>query len=643
MPAIKRFEAAIKTVQQLGWRPAWLYAKYQLKLRSGWLWLDTAPGGKWSGGIRPLRSVVQPGPRQAIEKALGTRRDQLFDEADEILAGRVRLFRGMPRELDLSAKGALKHWTSYTKQLPGGRDIKPTWEVGRFGWATVLARAYWLSGKEKYAEAFWTLTQRFLKENPIYRGPQWSSAQEVAIRLIALAFSYSLVADAKASNEVRRGMLALCIAAHADRIPPTLDYARAQNNNHLLSEAIGLITAAAILPSHRRAKRWRRIGEAALAEGLECQISADGSYAQHSANYQRLMLQLGTWYVAVLHTLGEKPNKEFLQKFGKANDWLAKLLDAESGGVPNLGPNDGAYVLPITVLPFADYSPALQAASLAFWGAPLLKSGAWDEMALWLGLSSKTKKPRTNKSKLPLRLEGRNSWAYLRAAEFKGRPGHADQLHLDLWWRGLNLAQDAGTYLYTAEAPWNNALASTQVHNTVMVNGAEQMKRTGRFLWLDWAQAKVTSTKRNKAGQIVGATAEHDGYRELGITHRRTVRVEGQKWIIEDQLLGEKNSEANARLHWLLPDWQWKYSDSLISLKSPLGNVEIEVEHKVEVALYRAGKRVGHFGESPTEAGAEILGWVSRSYGVKVPALSLVVTHSGRAPLELQTVFRLPK
>ena len=35
-----------------------------------------------------------------------------------------------------------------------------------------------------------------------------------------------------------------------------------------------------------------------------------------------------------------------------------------------------------------------------------------------------------------------------------------DQLHLDLWWRGLNIAQDAGTYLYNADPPWDNPLVT---------------------------------------------------------------------------------------------------------------------------------------------------------------------------------------
>jgi hypothetical protein len=47
-----------------------------------------------------------------------------------------------------------------------------------------------------------------------------------------------------------------------------------------------------------------------------------------------------------------------------------------------------------------------------------------------------------------------------------------------------------GTFRYTAPAPWDNSLARTLVHNTIELNHQDQMKRAGRFLWLDWAQAE---------------------------------------------------------------------------------------------------------------------------------------------------------
>ena len=159
------------------------------------------------------------------------------------------------------------------------------------------------------------------------------------------------------------------------------------------------------------------------------------------------------------------------------------------------------------------------------------------------------------------------SWAYLRLANFTSRPGHADQLHLDLWWRGYNLAQDAGTYLYNAPPPWDNALSRTRVHNTLTVDGLDQMTLAGRFLWLDWAQASLVEQAGGNGVDPPRLTARHDGYRRLGVTHQRSVAClpEG-RWLVEDSLLPEPGAKGpgaplpvhRARLHWLLPDWPWQ-------------------------------------------------------------------------------------
>jgi hypothetical protein len=175
------------------------------------------------------------------------------------------------------------------------QDIKPVWEAGRFGWAVILARAYHLSRNEAYAQAFWQSTQAFLEANPVNQGPQWSSGQEVALRLIALVFSIQVFASSSYSTPPRLALLAQSIADHAARIPPTLIYARAQNNNHLITEAAGLYTAAAALPSHPRAEQWKKLGWKWLNHAFQGQIDADGTYIQQSTNYHRLMLQAALW------------------------------------------------------------------------------------------------------------------------------------------------------------------------------------------------------------------------------------------------------------------------------------------------------------------------------------------------------------
>ncbi len=645
MSLLSKLLIAPKALRQMGAGPLFLYAAYQFKLRSGLLQVQTpAGGGKQRTSKLELKRIVQPASKEEIKKVLGKREADLFNEADEILNGHVRLFGGDPRPLDFAPPQPLKHWTVYTTELPGGAEIKPVWEVGRFGWATVLARAWWLSEDERYGEGFWQLVEKFLAANPANMGPQWSSAQEVALRLISLAFCYSLVAEASVSTQQRKEMLAASLAAHAERIPPTLDYARALNNNHLLSEATGLYTVAALLPAHPKATQWRQIGRETVLAGLEAQIHANGSYAQHSANYQRLMLQLGLWFTLVANTLGETVPNASLAKLSNATTWLLNLSDEASGQVPNLGPNDGAYILPLTILPFENYRPALQAASLAFENQSYLRNGPWDEMALWLGLKPAPDATQLNRRQQPIRLEGKDSWAYLRVAEFRERPGHADQLHLDLWWRGLNIAQDAGSYLYTAAAPWDNALAGTRVHNTVMLAGCEQMTRAGRFLWLDWAQGETLSIQMDTDGRPQVAIAEHDGYRKLGATHRREVRVEDGRWMVTDRIipLRDGKKQMHAHLHWLLPDWDWQFENDELHIRSPLGDIKLLVQTSVgdqaEFQLVRAGELV--HGQGPADP---ILGWRSPTYGVKLPAFSFNVDVNGPLPITITSTWTFPK
>jgi hypothetical protein len=590
----------------------------------------------------------------------------LKQEADEIVSGQVRLFGQNPVPLELSPPGPLTHWTLYELgKVPWGvEDIKFIWEPARFGWAFTLGRAFHLTADERYAEAFWKHTESFWETNPSYLGPNWISGQEVALRLMALVWAGRVFATASASTPERMYRLAQSIAEHAYRIPLTLAYARAQNNNHLLSEAAGLLTAAAALPQHSHAARWRRLGSRWWRWGLRQQIAPDGAYIQHSTNYHRLMLQLALWVHAL--SLDPATNRQLL---ARATQWLFDLCDPHTGRVPNFGPNDGAYLFPCTVLPFHDYRPVLQAAARAFLGRDAFSPGPWDEMALWfpathnLQPATRNLHPATsNPQPVPsmITLTTPTAKAHLRVARFTSRPGHADQLHLDLWWRGLNIAQDAGTFLYNAPLPWNNALTHAEVHNTLTLNDQDQMTRAGKFLYLDWAQAEVIHLERAEDGALNRIVAQHDGYRRMGAIHRRTVSaLTEDHWVIEDEVIPStrKPLTMKVRLHWLLPDWTWKITkvgemDVELQIQSPRGWISLVIrlqspttyhqppelpQPRLSVQLVRAGKLLFGVGEvKPT------WGWVSPTYGQKQPTLSVSATTEGTLPVKCISTWILP-
>ncbi|NIS79947.1 MAG: hypothetical protein GTO14_07020 [Anaerolineales bacterium] len=700
---------ALRAVRELGPGPLVLYALYRVQLRSGWLRWRTR---QYSWEARPLSWWLQPGIpsdpdrylehraqlarrfftsfgvdfRASLTRLIGEADTKVIEEAREILDGRFRLFGARPVSLgfppdwhsfapmaggeNAESVGHDRHWTVYDENsLPA--DVKLLWEPARFGGVYPLVRAYHVTGEAQYAKAIWTMLESWRHFNHPNLGPHWFSAQEVALRLMAIVFAMFATLPWIEQDPERLCLYAQTIAVHAARIPPTLIYARAQGNNHLLVEAVALFTAGLLFPEFRQAERWHRLGRRWLETAVVEQIFPDGGYVQHSTNYQRLALQAGLW-AARLAEVNEVPlSSDVLDALCRITRCLMALTDHESGRTANFGPNDGAHILPLSTCSGEDFRPTIQAASLALFGRRTIPPGPWDEACAWLGLEEETVvisraeaerestngEPNDGFTLAPtLSLEGRGetrsvsqdvfpeaglyflrgeySWGMLRCAQFRSRPGHSDQMHLDLWWHGQNAACDPGTYLYNGEAPWDNPLMAAGVHNTLLVDGLEPMKRVGRFLWLDWAQGGFLGSWRSQEGDLEVLAAEQRGYLRQGILHRRTVaRVGDDFWLVADDLQGDGVHVATNG--WLIPDRPWQWEQKQLTLKLWESQAEVRLDGpQGHVGLYRAGERIAG---KEVAGQAHLWGWRSRTYAVKEPALRLVHHVEAPLPFRLQT------
>jgi hypothetical protein len=628
----------IKYLLQFGLRPLAWYALYKFGLLTGHYKRVTPPHSPITNQLITNYLFTLPN-RDQLSQTLGeTGKAALLKEADEIANGQVRFF-GRLTPLDFTHQEPLHHWTDYEKNIERltlnvpHSDIKFLWEPARFGWAFALGRAYHLTQDEKYAEAFFKHFESFTQANPANLGVHWMNGQEVAIRLMSLVWCAHVFPNQSPNYQ----SLITSIHHHASRIPSTLPYARSQNNNHLVTEAAAIYTAGLFLDN----PNWRALGWKWLNWAFQNQISGYGEYIQHSANYHRVMLQTALWINLIKR---EAFPTKTSQAIGRSAHWIFSLLDNASGLTPNLGANDGALIFPLGSAAFEDYRPTVQAAARAFLRTSL-HSGVWDEMSLWFGLKA-AERVADSSAYLTDNLRGQNSWAYLRASHFKSRLSHIDQLHLDLWWRGLNITQDAGTYLYNAPPPWDNPLVSTRVHNTVTVDGRDQMTRAGRFLVLDWASAyskNLIETDENILGRV---RAYHRGYGS--VKHERTVTVyRDERWLVEDKLTSPRRIPHTYRLHWLLPDWEHQLEETesgiRLRLNSPHGWVDFSIRTMFNVqrsmlSLVRAGELLhGQRDILPYE------GWVSRNYGQKSPALSLVHEVTSEYNVTFTSEFTIPQ
>jgi hypothetical protein len=637
----RRLVLGFKALRELGLRQVGLYALYRLGLKSGYF--------KWRTPAKTYYSLLSEQKKQP-ESFLTSNFDihsklhdlypltkaeveQVRAQAQEIREGQVRLFGGPPVKLGLASPPPLHHWTEYESghaQIPGVKDIKFLWEPTRFGWAFILGRAYSLDGNEDNAEFFWNSLEKFLRENPPNLGPNWISGQEIGLRVLAFIYAASVFASSPHTTPKRSQVLAEAVAIHTSRLPLTLSYARSQNNNHLLSEAVALYSTGLVMPDHPKASYWRRTGWYWMERGLQTQIASDGTFVQHSTNYHRLMLQLCTWIEALKGLPGAQLYSENCRtQLARATGWLSRLVEPTTGQVPNLGANDGAYILPLSPAPFSDFRPVINAADRS-----------WQTYEKLEDTSSIPQNLKQQPSLYLLNYESKDGKStvrcFLHTPRFSSRPSHADQLHLDLWWNELNVAMDAGSYRYADDPPWNNPLVSTAVHNTVGVDNQDQMIHAGRFLWLDWAQAEITKIEFGDIKTIKYLEARHDGYRRINIIHQRIVSLCGDSILVVDNLLPYRKShkviDHSYQLQWLLPDCPWSLKDNILQLLTSNGVAQLEINGATHLSLARAGEIIA--GPGPC---LPISGWVSTVYNQKDPALALISTASGPVPKNFTT------
>ena len=620
--------------------PGWVCfrVRYALRRRAGFLRRRT-PLRTWEQVMAPkLESLgwVPPAPQ-----AIGP---DAVQEAEEVLQGTFRLFSwqrvaaGFPpdwRRNQLTGEQVPgdRHWSALGDFAFG--DIKGVWELSRFPWAFALARAYAKTGEERFAEGYWQLFEHWLQANPPNAGPNWMCGQEASFRLMGAAFAQAVLAKSPASRPPRIAAFARLVVATAERIAANLDYAESQANNHGISEALGLITAARLVPEHPGATDWRERGLRSLRDQLAELVYADGGFSQHSVVYHRVLLHDLLWVTAVL---GPVAVHGWLRAAGlRATRFLDALVTPETGVAPLYGSNDGANVLPLADGAFLDFRPVIQAAYAVFAGSRRYEPGPWDEAAAWLtgapltaqaGVLSERQGPE---STLPYRHfpnAGCVVWrrgdarVFFRCpSRFRHRPAQADLLHVDLEWRSQPIAIDAGSYSYNTAGPFAGALKEAAVHSCVTFDGEEPLRKAGRFLYLPWP----TGSTRGEESQF---TAETDAWRSRGIRHRRTIRPAGaEAFEVCDQI--ETAGPRRVRLHWLLADYpyEWEPGTAQLILQTPAGPYAVRFPSPpADFSVVRAERGTNR-------------GWWAPHYHQAVPALSVAGEFSLAGPVELVTHF----
>lgn len=669
---MRTFGQYVSLLKHMG--PAWLLYRvgYAMRRRSGHL-RRAAPAMTWDQvpvSVLRLHSGTKPAGSDSWGGAC-------VAEAEAILHGEFRLFshrmvkadfppdwmHNQISRKDWPQKGAksaeqcnLSHWTEILDS--SGGDIKGVWELSRFAWAFTLARAHARTGDWRYADGFWRLFADWCRHNPPNQGPNWMCGQEATFRLMAVIFATETL-GVPAEQEAS---LARFVEATGRRIAANLDYALSQKNNHGISECVGLITVALLLPDHGKSAGWLERGLGELQKQLAELVYEDGGFSQHSLFYHRVLLHDLCWCRRRLELAGKQRPVWLDEAAGRTLDYLTTITNPETGGAPLYGSNDGANVLPLSDTAFLDMRSVIQMAAAVFCGELVLPAGPWDEAAAWMkpDWASIPRKPWPVPPALwhaPVagcfQLAHGCDRLFLRCPTvFRHRPSQADMLHVDVWHTGRPVVFDGGTYSYNSPERFT-ALKKAAHHNVLTVDGVEPLTQFSRFLYLPWPKGTVeggqmaedsgrisedgnapqaekghlSGTNRHQI-TVVPIVASHDGYAKLGVSWSRAVapRPEGG-FVVRDRVTGA----ANHRLtwHWRLVDLSWQQKSDCLEVHAQDCSYRISWTGpaNIQSRLLRADTATAH-------------GWWSPYYGAVEPAVALSLEVEATGDVELVTEFQ---
>ena len=394
---------------------------------------------------------------------------------------------------------------SYCFDIPYRRkrklgDIKYVWELNRLQFLQPVAALAAQERDLELAQFCLNEIESWIDANPPFRGVNWASGIELALRVVSILVVLGLVGQDRATPAQRRKFRA-CLNAHAywlARYPSRHSSA----NNHLIAECGALFVLGTIWPELGIAHRveWAR---AELIAEIGRQIHDDGVGAEQSPTYTAFTLE---WYLLcaeVAARSGIPFPKKVTKKLGEAGQFLRWITD-EGGNVPRIGDDDegrvladgpgehDAYVGSIlgsiaATLKRPNLAPPRVTPSLRnlYFGLPAVcQSGPKGAKMFSQGGYSVFRRRIAERRAMMVMDHG--PLGHLSIAAH----GHADALALWLHIDDQPVLVDAGTYLYHSGGAWRHRFRGTGLHNTLCLDGQDSSRIAGPFNWSRKAQCE---------------------------------------------------------------------------------------------------------------------------------------------------------
>jgi hypothetical protein len=491
---------------------------------------------------------------------------QLEAEANNILNGKIPFFSAEFKDLgkdydwitnpDSGYKyDGKKHWTEINDFSQEAGDIKFVWEKSRFSYLYTLIRYDYHFEKDCSAFIFDEI-ESWLAANPLNCGPNYKCSQETSLRVFNWVFALYYYKNAPTLTEERFQKIINSIYGQIRHVYSNIDFSRiAVRNNHAITETLALYLIGLLMPFFPESQKWKTKGKQWFEEEIDYQIYDDGTFIQFSHNYNRVLIQLLTWALTLAEANNERFKDSVYDKAKKSLNYLFQCQMLENGHLPNYGANDGALFFKLNDAEYRDYRPQLNALyhfftkkALYTEGSPSpLQTDIFEDVHWFFNYKKEIIDHQFDLKQASINsfdiggiytIRDADTFTFIKCATYKDRPSHADNLHIDVWYKGENVLVDSGTYKYNTDPQLVRYFSGTAGHNTVMFGDFDQMEKGQRFIWLNWAKSKDVSLKEN--AEFWEFCGKVDGFQHLekNIFHERKIRKYKNRllWQIEDTI-----------------------------------------------------------------------------------------------------------
>ena len=450
-----------------------------------------------------------------------------------------------------------------------GADILFPWWLSSFYFALPLVQAWKLSrfvegesigDDERYAKEFRALFEHWIDENPYPFGINWNSTAIVSIRLVHLLWAWELFRGCDLFDSKFRVEWLKQILRHARHVKRNLEWFPVRTN-HYLTNLAALQYVGFVVPEFADSQEWVDFAHKELEREIEHHVYSDGSVHEGSLNYHRFAIEIFVSCVVQANARGKAYSDAFLERLEKSIEFLA-MIRRPDGTVPQVGDaadirlqdldtrnilKDPTHVLATGAISFRNAS--LQSGYREFPAYSYWLSGERGRKAFYsLNPDSKSISKSFPDGGYHIVRQGR-IWILMRcgALGLRGVSGHGhyDQLSIEVFVDGCPLIIDPGWYKYEADPDRYAWFKSTKAHNTVTVDGRNQLAFES-FSYPPPKRPVPRITKWEVESEMMIVRGKHELYSDLPnpVTHERTLRIVGDSEIeILDEVMGEGDHE----------------------------------------------------------------------------------------------------